>query len=437
MKKNRSNRRQFLKQAGGAALGSLAFPMLVPSTVFGKNGAVAPSDRITIGCIGVGGMGTGNMRSFLSKSGAHVVAVCDVDIKHRDRAAGLVNEKYGNKDCASYNHFRDVLSRSDIDAVSIATPDHWHGIMAVEAARAGKDIYGEKPLAYTIPEGRAVIEAVRRYGVVWQTGSWQRSQRHFRYACELVRNGRIGKVNVVRVGLPHGNNIGNKDTSPATPPPGFDYDLWLGPAPMVPYCPARCHWNFRWISDYSGGQLTDWAGHHCDIANWGMDIENTSPVYVEGEALYPPAEDGLFDTPESYYFECDYENGLKMIVADSRQQPKGMGAHFIGEDGWVHVSRSGIDASPKSLLTSNIAPNEIHLYESSDHTQNFLDCVRSRADTITPVEAAHHSIMIAHIGSVAMKLGRRVQWDGKRERFINDAAANRLLSRPMRGPWHI
>ena len=427
-------RRQFLKSALGTAV---AAPYFIPGSALGKNGFTAPSDRTTIGCIGVGGMGTANMNSFLGKPEAHILAVCDVDTAHRNRARDTVNDKYGNKDCATYNDFREVLTRNDIDAISLATPDHWHGIIAVAAARAGKDIYGEKPLAYTIAEGRAVVDAVHRHGVVWQTGSWQRSQQHFRFGCELVRNGRIGKVHTVRVGLPHGNSIDNRGTQPAPVPAGFDYEMWLGPAPWRPYNPSRCHWNFRWISDYSGGQLTDWAGHHCDIANWGMGTEYSAPVEIEGRAVYPSAQDGLFDTPESYYFECKFAEGFTMIVADRRQQPKGMGVQFIGENGWVYVDRSGIDAEPKSLLTSSLGPNEIQLYKSNDHHQNFLDCVRSRGLTITPVEVAHHSIMIGHLGVIAMKLGRKVQWHGASERFVNDAEATRMLSRPMRGPWHL
>lgn len=435
--KKTMTRRQFFKQSSKVAAGALAMPYLIPASALGKNGSVAPSNRITIGCIGVGGMGRGNMRSFLEKDEAQIVAVCDVDQKHNEIARDLVNQKYGNEDCAVYKDFREVLARKDIDAVSLGLPDQWHGIISVAAARTGKDIYGEKPLAYTISEGRAICDAVKRYGVIWQTGSWQRSQRHFRFACELVRNGRIGRVDTVRVGLPYGNSINHRGTQPAPVPEGFDYDMWLGPAPWAPYNPSRCHWNFRWISDYSGGQLTDWAGHHCDIAQWGMGTELTAPIEIEGRAVYPAAKDGLFDTPESYYFECKFKEGFKMIVADRRQQPKGMGAHFIGTDGWVYVTRGRIDAHPKSLLSSTIGPNEIHLYESNDHHQNFLDCVKSRAETITPAEIAHHSIMIGHLGGIAMKLGRKVNWDPAKERFVNDPEADRYLSRTMRGPWHL
>lgn len=431
------NRREFLRKAGRGALGAMAAPYFIPAAALGKSGAVAASERITVGCIGVGGMGTSNMRDFLEHPAAQVVAVCDVDRAHRERAQKLVNQKYANTDCTGYNDFRELLARDDIDAVMLAVPDHWHAAIAVSAARMGKDIYGEKPLAYTIAEGREIVEAVKRYNIIWQTGSWQRSQQHFRFACELVRNDRIGAVHTVRVGLPFGNSIRKRSTQPAQVPDGFDYDMWLGPAPWRPYSPARCHWNFRWISDYSGGQLTDWAGHHCDIANWGMNTEHSSPVEIAGTALFPPARDGLFDTPESYYFEAKYAEGFTMIVADRTQQPKGMGAHFIGTEGWVHVNRRGLDAEPKSLLREVFGPNEIHLYKSNDHIGNFLDCVRTRRPTIAPAEVAHHAIMVGHLGNIAMKLGRPVRWHPERERFADDPEADRLLARPARSPWSV
>ena len=430
-------RRDFIKKSSGAVLGTLVFPQIVPSSVFAKPGQVAPSDRITLGCIGVGGQGMSNMRGFLTKNEVQVLAVCDVDRNHRDEAKRVVDENYQNQNCKTYNDFREVLARKDIDAIMTAPPDHWHGIICTSIAKAGKDVYAEKPLAFNISEGRAIVDAVQKSGIVWQTGSWQRSERDFRIACELVRNGRIGNVHTVRIGLPHGNRIWEAGTQPVEPPEGFDYDMWLGPAPWRPYSPSRCHWNFRWISDYSQGQLTDWAGHHCDIAHWGMNTETSAPVTVEGKAIYPPAKDGIFDTAESYYFECEYKEGFRMIVADEKQQPKGMGVHFIGDDGWIHVHRGGLDAQQKSILTSVIRPDEIHLYESKDHIQNFLDCIRTRKKTITPVEVAHHSIMVGHLGDISMKLGRKIYWDLKSERFVNDPEADRYLTRPMRSPWHL
>jgi predicted dehydrogenase len=434
----KKSRRDFLKQASAAAIGALGLPMFIPSTVLGRSGAVAPSDRITLACIGVGNMGTSNMDSFLEKPEAQIVAICDVDAKRRKEAIATVETKSGKKGCAEYDDFRELLERRDLDAISLATPDHWHALIAVAAAKKGFDIYGEKPLAYTIAEGRAVVDAVDRYGIIWQTGSWQRSVKSFRYACELVRNGRIGKVKTVRVGLPYGFGISDQGGyKPSPVPEGFNYDMWLGPAPLVPYAPNRCHWNFRWISDYSGGMITDWAGHHVDIAQWGMDTEMTSPIEIEGVAEFPKAEDGLFDTATSYRFVCTYKEGFTMIVADQKQQPKGMGVQFEGTEGWIWVDRGGFDASNKSLLTSAIGPNEIHLYKSDDHHQNFLDCIRSRAEAITPARIAHRSIMVGHLGLIAMKLGRKVQWDPATEQFVNDPEADRMLARPMRSPWHL
>lgn len=426
-----SSRREFIKQAAGVTAGLAGFPYIIPASALGLNGTVAPSNRITVGCIGLGGMGSGNMNGFLDRADAQVVAVCDVDSAHREGACGNVNKRYNNSDCAQYNDFREVLERDDIDAVSLATPDHWHSIIAVAAARRGKDIYGEKPLAYNIPEGRAIVDAVRRHGRVWQTGSWQRSQEHFRFGCELVRNGRIGKVHTVKVGLPNTNSIREGSTAPAPPPPGFDYDLWLGPAPYAPWCEARCHWNFRWISDYAGGQLTDWAGHHIDIAHWGMDTELSAPVEIEGSGRWPLAEDGLFDTVEHYTFTCKYREGFTMIVSGLLPG----GTRFEGEHGWVHVNRGMINAEPASLLTEVIGPEEIHLYESANHIGNFLDCVKTRATTITPADVAHHSVMVAHLGIIAMTLERPVRFDPDTEKFVDDVEADRLLGRPMREPW--
>ncbi|MBT4484375.1 MAG: Gfo/Idh/MocA family oxidoreductase, partial [Candidatus Latescibacteria bacterium] len=329
-KKKTINRRRFLKKASITAIGA---PLIVPSSVIGAN---SPGNRFTLGCIGTGSMGTGNMREFLERDDVQVVAVCDVDELRRLRAKSIVEDAYAGKmalgryyGCDHYNDFREIIDRKDIDLLSIATPDHWHAIPAIMGANAGKDIYGEKPLARTIAEGRAMCDAVQRNGVVWQTGSWQRSVANFRNACELVRNGRVGKLHTIHVGLPTGNPIEPQPEMPV--PEGFDYDFWLGPSPRAPYTKNRCHWNFRWIMDYSGGQLTDWAGHHCDIAQWGMGTEHTGPVEIEGRGVYP--RDGLWDAVTTYRFECKYKNGVTMVVANNEQIP--MGAKFIGTDGWV------------------------------------------------------------------------------------------------------
>jgi predicted dehydrogenase len=429
MTRRQVSRRRFL----GAAAGAAAFPTIVPSSVFG---ASAPSGKITMGCIGVGSQGSGNMNGFLNKNDARVLAVCDVDKGHRDAAKKRVDDKYGNSDCATYHDFRELIARDDIDALSLALPDHWHAIPVVMAARAGKDMYGEKPLARTIHEGKTMVEAVHRYDRIWQTGSWQRSVEHFRRACELVINGRIGKVSTVEVGLPTGGSTGNPPVSAV--PEGLDWDFWLGPAPWRPfmkYGGRAPHWDWRWIMDYSGGQLTDWAGHHIDIAHWGLGLDRTGPVEVEGEGVYP--DDGIYDAPMQYKFVCKYANGIVMTVANDRQVPKGMGTCWYGEKGWIHVNRGGLNASDPKILEEVIGPDEIQLYESRDHQQNFLDCVKTRQETITPIEVAYRSISVGHLGEIAMLLGRKIQWDPDRQVFVNDDAANRMRSRPMRSPWHL
>ena len=439
MKNKSINRRRFLKRAAGTAVGVIGFPYLIRSSALGKAGTIAPSNRIVMGAIGVGSQGTSDMKGFLSKSEVQMAAVCDVDRKHRDKAKQIVNTKYQNNDCRTYLDFRDLIARGDLDAVCLALPDQWHGIISVAAARAGLDIHGQKPLARTIVEGRVICDAVKRYGVVWQTGSQQRSSRNFHYACELVRNGRLGKVHRVDVGLPTGQSC---DPQPPLPvPEELDWDMWLGPAPWRPFCDfgrGSCHWDWRWIMDYSGGELTDWGGHHIDIAHWGLGLEYTGPVEIEGKGIFP--RDGLYNVPIEYKIKCKYDNGLVMNISNSdhdRSKPISMGAKWYGEKGWLGVSRRGIWAQPESILKEFIGPDEIRLYESRDHKQDFLNCVKSRQKPVAPVEVAHRSISVALLGEIAMLTGRKLKWDPQNEQFINDDDAARLLSRPMRSPWHL
>lgn len=433
-KKNVS-RRQFLKKTTSLAAGAIAFPYIVPSSALGRSGSVAPSNRIAIGCIGLGWMGPGNMGSFLSQSDARVVAVCDIDKKHLNNAKKAVDNKYGNQDCAAYHDFRELLVRDDIDAVSIALPDHWHGIISIAAARAGKDIYGEKPLSHTLAEGRAMCDAVKKYGVIWQTGSWQRSGSNFRTACELVRNGRIGKVHTVEVGLPSGHYRLKEGHDIICPVPDeLDYDFWLGPAPYAPYCPARVHVNWRWHLDYGGGQLMDWVGHHVDIAHWGLDLDYSGPSEIEGYGEY--LETGLWNIANRYRLNAKYPNGINMIIAGGHNDIRG-GTKWIGEDGWVWVDRGGFDAHPKSLLNEKIGPNEINLYRSPGHQRNFLDCIKTRSETLTPCEVAHRSATPGHLGQIAMLLRRKIKFNPETEEILNDPVASRMLSNPMRSPWHL
>lgn len=427
-------RRDLLKTTAGLAAGAISIPCIVPSSVFGAEGAVAPSNRLLVGMIGVGSQGGWDMRGFLGIKETMVVAVCDIDTKRQKTAKFEVDKQYGNNDCKTYLDFRDVIARSDIDIIATAVPDHWHSIPAIMAAQAGKDIHGQKPLARTIREGRLICDAVKRYGVIWQTGSWQRSIYNFRRACELVRNGRIGKVHTVEVGLPTGAWTGNNPVQPV--PSGVDWDFWLGPAPWVPFR-GILHWDWRWIMDYSGGQLTDWAGHHIDIAHWALDLERTGPIEVEGHGTFP--KDGIYNTPWEYKLITKYANGLTMIIANDKQVKNGMGVCWYGEnDKWLHVTRDQpIHASDNKILDEVIGPNEVHLYESRDHHQNFVDCVKSRRETITPAEVAHRSLTPALLGEISMKVGRKLKWDPDKEVIVGDEQASRMLSRPMRGPWHL
>jgi len=421
----RITRRSFLKGTVVAAGTTVAFPAIVPSSVFG---AYSPSNRIVMGAIGVGSQGSGDMRGFLSKPEVQMVAVCDVDKSHRDGAKKTVDQRYRNSDCTAYLDFRELIGRGDLDAVQLAMPDQWHAIPAIAAARAGLDIHGQKPLARSIREGRAICNAVHRYGRVWQTGSQQRSDWKFRRACELVRNGRIGKILKVEVGLPTG---GATDVKPVMQvPEGLDWNFWLGPAPYVPYR-GVVHWNWRWIMDYSGGQLTDWAGHHIDIAHWGMGWDYTGPVEIEGKGNYP--KEGLYNVPTEYKFACKYTDGTVMTVANNQQLTQG--AKWYGEKGWIHVNRGGLSASNEKILREEIAPNEIKLYESRDHKQNFLDCVKSRKLTICPAEVGLRSISVALLGEIAMLTGRKIKWDPVKEEIKGDPEASALLGRSYREPW--
>jgi len=417
------SRRKFLKSSAAAVSTILATPAIVPSSVFG---ARAPSNRIAVGSIGLGGMGTGNMKGFKGKSDSQVVALCDVDASHLEEARKIA--ELAPKSC--YGDFRELLARDDIDAVVVSTPDHWHVPISIAAVRAGKDVYCEKPLTLTIGQGRALADEVKRYGRVLQTGSQQRSSDNFRFACELVRNGRIGKVHTVRVGIPGNNKKCEPTWTPEPVPRGFDYDLWLGPAPWAPYHHQRCHYEFRFLLDYSGGQPTNWGAHHLDIAQWGLGMDNSGPVEIIGDGEFP--DTGLFTTATNVYFEAVYANGVKLICKTG-----GSNTRFEGSDGWVNVKRGGLETEPESLKNETIGPDEIHLYKSRDHKQNFLDCIKSRKDPIASAEIGHRSASLCHLGNIAMLCDRKLRWDPAKERFIGDSAANSMLDRPMRSPWRL
>jgi predicted dehydrogenase len=435
----RSSRRLFLKETMLAA-GAMTFPGIIPSSARGNAGSTAPSARIVMGCIGLGTQGTGLMRAFLGHKDVQVAAVCDVYESQRQKAKNVVDQHYGNKDCATYNDFRDVCGRRDIDAVCVATPDHWHVLVSLEAARSGKDLYTEKALGLSVAWDKALQEACHKYGTVFQWGTQQRSERNFRFACELVRNGRIGKLHTILVGVPHDFPVPNQPTQPV--PAGLDYDMWLGPAPWAPYTYQRCRpWtqeesyaNWYHISDYClGGIGGYWGVHHVDIAQWGHGTDGSGPVEIEGTAVFPT--DGLADCATSWKVHHKYADGVTMIYMDNEQHKQGV--TFQGSEGWVHVSRQGIWAEPQSLLTSAIGRDEIHLIESKGHQRDFLDAVKTRGQTICPIDVAVRTDTICHLTDICTRLGRKLHWDPQKEDFVNDPQASRMLSRPMRSPWHL
>lgn len=431
------SRRQFLTRTGMA----VAAPMIIPANVLGLNGAVPPSERITMGVIGWGMMGPGNTEQFLAQKDCKVVAACDLDKNHLDQAVNKVNGHYGNKDCQAYHDYRELMARKDIDTVMLAVPDHWHALTAVEAARQKKDIYGEKPLARTVAEQQAIVQAVKDNNRIWQTGSWQRSQEHFHKACEIVRNGLIGKVKHVEVGLPSGHYdfAGTGDKRSVTNPPAqLDYEFWIGPAKMMPYIEARVHMNWRWNYNTGGGQLLDWIGHHCDIAHWGLGFDDTSPVEIEGQGEFPP-EDAMWNTCTKYRINLKYPNGITMTIAGGHPDIRS-GAKWIGSDGWVWVDRGGFESSKEEWKDVSKLPEELRkvkLYRSNNHHRNFLDCVKSRKPTITPAEVAHHSALPGHLGLIAMLTGRKLKWNAGQAIIVDDPEASKLLTRSYRSPWKL
>ncbi|HOW65845.1 MAG TPA: Gfo/Idh/MocA family oxidoreductase [Candidatus Paceibacterota bacterium] len=418
-------RRQFVRM-GALAAGA---PMLMPSNVLGAD---APSKKITVGFIGTGDHGTQwNLRRYLKQEDARVLAVCDVDSERMQFARDLVNEQYKNRDCAMTKDFREVLDRKDIDAVMISTPDHWHTLISVMAIRAGKDVQCEKP-TLTIDEGKVLIETVRKHGKVFQTSTEDRSLPMYHRMAELVRNGRVGKLTRIEVILPKQPN-GPGNPTPQPVPPELDYEMWLGPAPAAPYTKDRVHFNFRWIQDYSGGIICDWGTHLFDTAQWANNTERSGPVEVEGTGTF--WDGGLYNTVKEYDVTYRYANGVVMTC-----RPGNPSIKFIGTEGWVgNTGWTGkVEASSDKILNAVIGPEEVHLYTNpAGEHRDFLDCVKSRKDPYFPVDIGHRVATVCHLANLAIQLGRKLKWDPQTERFINDAEAEALCSRPMRSPWKL
>lgn len=461
VKKGGISRREYLKRSMIAAAGAIFVPTIVPSSVFGKN---APSNRINIGQIGFGRIARAHdLPETMNYDISHVMAVSDVDSKRMQDGKRWIEEWYANKkgkknyvDVKMYGDYREMLQNPDIDAVIISTPDHWHAQPAIEAAMAGKDIYLQKPSSLTIEEGRAMSNMIHKTGRVFQIGSQQRSLSpwpQFKRACELVRNGRIGKVHTIKIGLP--GDPGGPEEPPMPIPENLNYDMWLGSTPYVYYTENRVHpqENYGrpgWLrcEQFGAGMITGWGAHHIDIAHWGMGTEYTGPIEIEGEASFP--ETGLWSVHGPFNVKAKYANGVTMHI--SGDNPNGV--RFEGTDGWIFVTRGNVgvtasdptkpfegnkafQASDPKILNSEIGKDEIHLYASQEQHGNWLDCIKSREETVAPAEVAHRSGSACLIASTAMHIPRKLYWDPVNERFKNDDEANATLSRPQRYPWGI
>jgi len=457
-------RRAFIRSsliagAGMATVPSIAVPVFIPSKIL--KGDCAPSNRINIGVIGTGRIARDwDMAAIMDQPDCRIVAVCDLDTKRmleaRERVEQTYAKKYGKCDVEvrTYQNYEDLLAEKDIDAVVICTPDHWHAKVAVDAARAGKDIYLEKPTSLTIEEGRIMSNAVNATGVIFQLGTQQRSQEQFRFACELVRNGRIGQLESIDIRLPGDPAGGNP--SPMAVPEGFNYEKWLGSTPYVPYTEDRVHprqgyGRPGWLrcQQFGAGMITGWGNHHFDIAHWAMGTEYSGPLEIWGEAEF--AHDGLWDVHGAYATEMKYANGVIVTgTTESAEKPNGL--LFKGSEGWIFVSRGNykasandpvtnastpLNASDPRIITEGIKDSEIHLYESKDHHRNWLDCIRIRKPAISPAEVGHRSCSACLLQHIAMQLNRRLYWDPVLERFKNDDEANSMLSRVSRFPYGI
>ncbi|MHC4219808.1 MAG: Gfo/Idh/MocA family protein [Planctomycetota bacterium] len=422
------SRRNFIKAASGA----IAFPTIVPSSVFG---ASAPSNRVVIGSLGVGSRGNGVLSGFMRNyDDVQAVAVCDPFRSRQVATKASVDEYYGNHDCAAYGRHEDMLARDDIDAVLICSCDHWHVHLAAAAVRAGKDVYVEKPLGPSLAWSQKLRTLVERHGAVFQYGAQQRSDAMFRRVCELVRNGYIGDVERVEVWCPDASDdweyfsvkrYGSTAVEPV--PDDLDYERWTGPAPLRPYNADRVRREGSFhIYDYSLGFLAGWGAHPLDIAQWGLGMDHTSPVRYDGFGRLPLH--GLLDTVEEL---------AQPVVMQYRQRWSGHGTTFFGTEGWISIDRGGIEARPPSLAEAEPGPNDTRLYESPAHDRNFLDCVKSRRPTVSPLETAIRSDTISHLTDICVRRGRPVRWNPEREQILGDQEAARMLNRPMREPWRM
>ncbi len=443
-------RRRFLAAGAAAAVA----PMFVPSRVLGQD---APSRQLTLAAIGVGARGEENIRSFLSRPDVRVVAACDCRKKRREMFAKMVNRKYDGEVCRPYADFREVLARGDIDGVVVSTPDHWHVPIAFHAARAKKDMYIEKPLGVAMAWAWKLREEVGKNKVVFQYGTQQRSDKQFRQAVNLVRNGHIGKIQRVEVWCPDmSNQLKSAKVKPygatvaAEVPADLDYEMWIGPAPMKPYTVDRCtNFGAYHIYDYALGFLAGWGAHPLDIAQWGLDMDQSSPVKYQGTGQIPP-QGSLWDSIESWDVQCEYANGIPMQFMSSRVARSVIekmenrpwcdhGTTFFGADGWVSVDRVKchlcVKGQPQDPFKIEFAPDAKLVTESSSQAGNFVECMKSRRPTINPLESAIRSDTISHLSDICIRTGRPVRWDPEKEKIVGDEEAAKMLDRPLRAPW--
>lgn len=433
---NAFSRRHFLRSTGQAAVaaGTLA---ALPNLFLNRTRAATgddPSNLVRVGIIGTGGRGKDNMKAIIK----NVVAVADVD-KNRAAEAKQTVEKANNLPCESYQDYRKLLENKSVDAVLIATPDHWHALASIHACMAGKDVYCEKPLTLVVEEGRAMVRAARKYNRILQCGSQQRSDKRFRHACELVRNGRIGKVPVIRVGIPGVNWTTDPLTPDSAPPPELDYDMWLGPAPSRPYNKQRVHYYFRFFWNYSGGQMTNWGAHHLDIVQWALGMDESGPQEIEGHARYDKAK--RYETPTWFEIEYTYKHPNHKAIHSTKHtrvvcgMSHRIGITFEGEDGLIFVNRGVIEANSPDILSETLKDTDEKLYVSDNHFQNWLKCIKTREKPICDVETGHRSATVCHLGSISARLDRPLRWDPAKEALLDDPEASKMLGYPYRAPW--
>jgi predicted dehydrogenase len=454
MSPSKIDRRRFLMQSAWLT-GATTLPGWIAPATAVHGGEASSNHQIRLGCIGLGTQGTGNMKTFLGHPEVRVIAVCDVHATQRRLGKATVDNFYSNHDCSEYRDFRELIARPDLDAIQITTPDHWHPFIALEAARHHKHMYYEKPMGWSFRAAQAVRSAVHANPVVFQFGTQQRSGGNFRFACELVRNRKIGRLQTILVGVPGSVPFPDQPIEPV--PPELDYELWLGPAPMKPYSfervrPYTHRPNESWtrnystwyhISDYCIGFIGNWGIHHLDIAQWGHGSEDTGPIEIHGRGTFPTA--GMADCALTWQVENRFADGVTVVHMDDETSKQhslqkaghGHGILFLGTEGWVHVDRSGLDAEPKSLLKAKLGANDTRLFKSDNHHGNFVDAVKGRCQPASPIDPSVRSDTIAWLDQIAIKLGRKLRWDPVKEDFVGDAEASAMLDRQMRPPWRL